>query len=231
MSMKVRHNYVEFVGQHTAGKTSTYRYVVEEKLLSPYVAMHPRLPEFRRPRIHFALSIPFLVVKNINQIWFVTYFFLRYAKWRWTNYRDVWQYLIKMVILHPYYKRYEYDVWFKQDMLHLLPRTFFKEEVDIERVFTEYFDHFAHLYNGIVYVDLSSENMQKRFAERHKGKSEKRQQNRRAIYEQAYKQNILMKEVLLAQNSVPVLVIDGNGSVEENAHKVAEFVRAKVLSR
>ena len=76
-----------------------------------------------------------------------------------------------MIILHPYYYRYDFDVFLKDDMLHMLQRVMFKKKVNLEEAFREYLMHFIYLYDGLIYVDIEPEVMWRRFKERFPGRS------------------------------------------------------------
>jgi len=222
--MKERKHYIEFVGQHTAGKTVTIHEIVDKSLLAPMQSVYPQ--QLKRRKIHFALMLPVLFVQNFIHFWFAVIFLLRYTKWNWTNYHAVGRHLLKMVLLHPYYeKHFEFDVWMKDDMLHLLPRIEFRRSVDTEVVLTKFFKHFAYLYEGIVYLDLPYEEMKRRFEERFKERSESRRANREKVYERAFEQNKILKKILVEQKQVPVLLLSGTESTEQNATESAEFIR------
>ena len=223
--------YVEFVGQYTAGKTSTYTYIVEQDLLKPYVVMHPHLPAYRRVRWHFAVWVPILAVLQIRQLWFVTWFFLRYAKVVDSSNWHIWYYLVKMVILHPYYERsFTFDLWLKDDMLHLLPRIVFRPGVDPEEAFARYFVQFAKRYDAVVYVGISFSSMQKRITKRQERKPKPDFAARWQSYRHAYGQHQAMKDMLQQQKHAPLLVIDGDGDLVENARTVSDFIRKTVLN-
>ena len=226
--MKKKPHYVEFVGQHTAGKTSTIQAIVDNEMLAPIAAMYPQ--QITRNNWHFYSVLPFLCVRQLPSLLFVLHFMLRYGSWRYTNYHAVGRHLIKMVVLHPYYERFPADVWFKDDMLHLLPRIQFRPTVDVRRVLEKYVEHFMQRYDGLVFIDVAVDVMRERFAERFKDRPTARREDRRIVYERAYTQNLFLKEILQNQTSVPVLFLEGEQSIEANAAAVVAFVREKVVS-
>ena len=142
----------EFVGAHGSGKTFTYRAITKQNLMAPYKALYPG--QVRRPRLHFALTWPIIAIRNVQHITFLIAFFLRYAQMGHTNFK-VLRALVKMIILHPYYYRYDFDVFLKDDMLHMLQRIKFKKKVNLEEAFREYLMHFIYLYDGLIYVDIA----------------------------------------------------------------------------
>lgn len=221
--MNERKYYIEFVGQHTAGKTSTIHDIVDNELLEPKVAIYPQ--NIQRSRLHFFLSLPILVLQNLRHLWFMVHFLSRYGEWSWINYHAAGRHLMKMVILHPYYKRFDFDIWMKDDMLHLLPRIAFRRTVDVEGVFREFFTHFSYLYDGIVYLNLSYDIMQQRFRSRFTVRPDKRRRSREPVYERAFIQNEILKRMLTEQTQVPVLVLDGADEVHKNSLQTVEFVK------
>lgn len=223
--MKRRKYYFEFVGQHTAGKTTIIRDIVDGDYLSPYVSIYPQL--VTRSRGFFWLHLPILFFKNIPHLWFLLRFSLRYAKLNWINFHAVGRHLWKMIILHPYFERFDFDIWMKDDLLHLLPRIEFKNSTNssVKSSFKLFFDHFKYLYDGIVYVDLPYDVMQERFFNRFKDRSRLRRASRTPVYERAFTQNILLKEILLEQEIVPVLVIRGTDSIDTNRESVVNFIK------
>lgn len=227
--MKNSKYYIEFVGQHTAGKTSILKHIVDQDLLKPLVAIYPQ--KVKRSQFHFWFSLPWLVLKNLNDLFFVSGFFLRHTKFSWINYHAAWRHLLKMVILHPYYERYNFDIWMKDDMLHLLPRIDFKKNVDVRVCLEKFFKRFESRYDGLVYVDLPYEIMQKRFLVRFDDRPKSRKKSRGPVYERSFQQTLLLKEILLDQKSIPVLVIDGTEDISDNAKKAASFIKAKVCTK
>ncbi|MEX0917675.1 MAG: hypothetical protein WDZ93_00810 [Candidatus Paceibacterota bacterium] len=225
--MRSKQYYVEFVGQHGAGKTRTIHEIVNRDMLAPYAAVYPQ--QLQRSRVHFACSVPLLLVLHIRHVWFVGRFLLQYAKWNWINYHAAARHLIKMVVLHPYYEsRFDFDIWMKDDMLHLLPRIEFQDGVEVIAVFRKYFNHFAYRYNGVVYIELPYDVMMQRFEQRFRARDPKRKENRTPVYERAFQQNKLLKQVLTEQTLVPVLVIDGTHDVSDNAQQVVAFIRTHI---
>ena len=222
--MTQKRTYVEFVGMHTSGKTTIIKEIVHSSLLEPLCAVYPQ--KLERRRLHFAFSLPRVFISEFRNIWFVFFFLLRYAKWHWTNYHAAGRHLLKMVLLHPYYeKNFAFDVWMKDDMLHLLPRIEFRKGVDVSRVLREFFEHFAYRYDALVYVEVQYTQIQKRFEERFKMRPAALRENRIVVYKRAHSQNKILKEVLLAQKKVPVLELDGRDSISSNAKKAALFIR------
>ena len=134
----------------------------------------------------------------------------------------------KMVILHPYYSKFDFDIWIKDDLLHLLPRIEFRKSVNVLSAFQKFFDRFAHLYDGLVYVDLPYKEMKKRFQNRFENRSSTRRANRMQVYERAFKQNIFLKRVLLNQSKVPILTLSGLAQVNNNSTMIVEFIKASI---
>lgn len=227
--MKPQKYYVEFLGQHTAGKTTTIHEVVHQGRMAPLVAIYPQ--QITRSRVGFFLALPWLVISNIHHLWFVAHFLARYAVFNWINYHAVARHLFKMVLLHPYYERYAFDVWMKDDMLHLLPRIEFKHGVDVARVLKTFFNHFAYRYDGLVYVDIPYEVMRARFEHRFAGRDPARRDNRGPVYERSYKQTAVLREIISLQKAIPVLMLDGTQPVTENAQRVASFITTHVMHK
>ncbi|MCB9811689.1 hypothetical protein H6783_02150 [Candidatus Nomurabacteria bacterium] len=225
--MKGRPYYIEFVGQHTAGKTTIIHAIVDGGLLEPRIAVYPQ--QLRRARWHFVLSLPLLILTNAHHLLFVAAFFVGKAKWQWTNYQDVARHIFKMVLLHPYYHRYQFDIWMKDDMLHFLPRILFREGIGIEKAFLQFFDHFAFLYDGLVFVEIPHAVMQERFAARFKTQSQQRKTTREPIYEHAFAQNVALLQVLKQQSKVPLLILDGCRETKENTMRVVSFINSEVI--
>lgn len=222
-----RKYYVEFVGQHTAGKTITIKEIVDSELLAPKVAVYPQ--KIKRSQFNFILALPLLVIKHINDLYFVIKFLVLYTSWSWINYHAVGRHLLKMVLLHPYYcENYDFDIWFKDDMLHLLPRLQFNKNINVEDIFKTYFFHFSDLYDGIVYIDLPYEVMIKRFENRFRTRDVRRRENRTPVYERAFRQNLILRKVISEQKNIPFLILDGTDVISDNAKKVAEFVKTYV---
>ena len=214
--------YIEFVGQHTAGKTTVIRDIVDRGLLEPTKAIYPQ--KINRSRLDFTCSMPRLFFDHIRDILFIFQFFARNVKCNWVNYHSAGRHMWKMIILHPYFLKFDFDVWMKDDLLHLLPRLEFKHGVNISDAFGAFFNHFAHWYSGLVFIDLPHEDMKARFNERFKNRPHRRRENRSKVYERAYAQNTVLKYVLLEQNKVRVLVLDGKSDVTIKSEQVVKFI-------
>lgn len=227
MSANIKKYYVEFVGAHGSGKTFTYHAITKQNLMAPHNALYPG--QVQRPTLHFALRWPIVAIKNGRHIIFVFGFFLRYAKVRHINFK-VLRSLVKMVILHPYYYRYDFDVFLKDDMLHMLQRIIFKSKVKIEDAFREYLMHFMYLYDGIIFVDIEPEVMWGRFEKRFPGKSHTFKKKRAVIHERAWRQSQILRRVIISQTAVPYLVLEGCDNVQKNANKVVLFVNQKIIA-
>ncbi len=221
--------YIEFVGQHTAGKTSTIHRIVDGDMLRPLVAMYPQ--KIKRSNTHLTLSLPTLFVQSFGDLFFLAKFMFRFTKLSPINYHAVWRHLFKMVLLHRYYQHYDFDIWMKDDMLHLLPRSAFRSGVDVRHAFGKFFAHFAYLYDAIIYIDLPKDVMLQRFSSRFSNRSRRRRKSREPVYERAFEQNKILKRVLFEQSEVPVLEISGTNGVEENAVEVVEFINKIVYER
>lgn len=225
--MSHKHTYIEFVGQHSAGKTTTIQQIVDKHLLAPLDATYPQ--KLKRNQLHFLASLPLLFIQNTRHTWFLMRFLLRNAKRNWINYHAVARHLFKMIALHPYYdKMFAFDVMLKDDMLHLLPRIEFRDGVDVAGAFTTFVSHFAHRYNGLVYMEVSYEKMKERFEERFQERPRSRRKSREQVYERAYKQNKILKRVLLEQREIPILVLNGEDAINENTEKVTHFIRTNI---
>lgn len=225
--MSHKHTYIEFVGQHSAGKTTTIHYLVDQRLLKPLRAVYPQ--QLKRNQMHFIGMVPFLFVQNIQHAWFLSRFLLRNAELNWINYHAVARHLFKMIILHPYYdKTFSFDVMLKDDMVHLLPRIAFRKDVNIELALREFISHFAYRFDGLVYMEVPYAKMKERFEERFQARPHSRKKSREPVYERAYEQNKVLKQVLLEQRKIPVLVLSGEDAIEENAEKVADFIRTNI---
>lgn len=230
MSTTSKKYYVEFVGQHTAGKTTIIRHIVDNGLLEPKIAIYPQ--KIKRSKIHFAICLPMLALKNIRNTFFILWFLMRHTKWSWINYHSTGRHLLKMVLLHPYYsEKFDFEIWMKDDMLHLLPRLQFRKNVKVKELFQKYFSHFSKIYDGIVFVDLPYDVMKARFQSRFKNRNLRRMKNRTPVYERAYQQNLILKEVISEQKDVPYLIISGTEEPADNAKKVVEFVKQNVYEK
>ena len=225
MSIRKKY-YIEFVGAHGAGKTYTYHVIAKQQLLKPYQSLYPG--QVKRPRIHFALSCFIISVKNIKNLVFVITFFLKNAQINLINFK-VLRSLIKMIILHPYYFRFNFNFLLKDDMLHMLQRIIFKPSINIENVFYQYFTHFSYLYDGLVFVDISTKIMKERFKKRFPGKSENFKKSRKKIHERVKKQSINLRKIVTLQTIVPYLIIDGNDDVNKNAQKIITFIKNEII--
>ena len=215
--------YIEFVGQHTAGKTTVIQDIVDRGLLEPKIAIYPQ--KIKRSRINFIIRLPFLFLSNIFDIFFIFKFLLCNVKFNWTNYHSAGRHMWKMVILHPYFLKFDFDVWMKDDLLHLLPRLEFKKNVDVYSALTMFFEHFEHWYDGLVFIDLPYEEMKIRFDKRFENRTEHRRTNRAEVYERAFAQNILLKGILQRQVRTPILILDGNADVKVKSAQVVEFIQ------
>lgn len=227
MNTNIKKYYVEFVGAHGSGKTFTYHAITKQNLMAPFKALYPG--QVRRPRLHFALTWPIIAIRNIRHIIFLIVFFLRYAQMGHINFK-VLRSLIKMVILHPYYYRFDFDVFLKDDMLHMLQRIKFKKKVILEEAFREYLMHFIYLYDGLIYVDIEPEVMWRRFKKRFPDKSVSFKKARAIIHERAWQQSRVLRRVIITQTAVPYLVLEGGNNVHENAQKVVSFLNQKIIA-
>lgn len=230
MSSKSGKYYIEFVGQHTAGKTKTIHEIVDNNLLFPNTAIYPQ--KIKRSRLHFYFYLSIIFIKNINNFLFVLLYLLVNTKWSWINYHSSDRHLIKMVLLHPYYSGLKgFDTWMKDDMLHLLPRLEFKKDLNVKDKLEKFFDKFSYLYDGIVYIDLPYEVMRQRFEDRFQNRDKNRKENRGPVYERAFKQNIILKDIICNQNKIPYLIIDGTQNISENADKVVKFIKSNIYEK
>jgi len=215
--------YIEFVGQHTAGKTTVIHDIVDRGLLEPVNAIYPQ--KIKRSRLDLVFCMPRLIFVHMIDILFLFQFFARNVKCNWMNYHSAGRHMWKMIFLHPYFSKFDYDVWMKDDLLHLLPRLEFKPGVDTSDAFNLFFNHFSHWYSGLVFIDLPYEDMKVRFNERFKNRPHQRRKNRSKVYERAYVQNKILKHVLLEQNKVRVLVLDGKSEVAMKSAQVVKFIK------
>lgn len=218
--------YIEFVGAHGAGKTFTYHVIAKQQLLKPYTSLYPG--QIKRLEFHFLLSCPFIAIKNILNIIFVLKFFCKYSRFTKINLK-VLTVLIKMIILHQYYFRYDFNFFLKDDMLHMLQRIVFRAQVNIEEAFREYFVHFQNKYSGIIFVDIDKKTMLKRFKKRFPGKSKTFKENRAIIHERVKKQSKFLRKVIITQKNTPYLILNGNDDVNKNAQKVISFCKANII--
>ena len=218
--------YIEFTGAHGAGKTHTYHAIAKQQLLKPYKSLYPG--QVKRPRFHFFINCPLIALKNIKHIFFVISFFLRYAETCLTNFK-ILRTLIKMIILHPYYNRFDFNIFLKDDMLHIIQRIIFKIDLNIEKLFREYFMHFIYLYDGLIFVDINTTVMHERFKKRFPGKSQNFIKSRRIIHNRVKTQSKMLRNVIISQTAVPYLVINGNEEVSKNAEKVVTFINKKII--
>ena len=218
--------YVEFTGAHGAGKTYTYHVIAKQQLLRPYISLYPG--QVQRPRFHFLMSCPVIALKNIKHILFVVSFFLRYAKICLINFK-ILRTLIKMIILHPYYNRFNFNILLKDDMLHMIQRIIFKIDLNVEKLFREYFLHFTYLYDGLIFVDIDTEIMHERFKKRFPGRSKSFIRSRKIIHDRVKVQSEMLREVITSQTIVPYLLINGNDKVSKNAENVIKFINKKII--
>lgn len=218
--------YVEFAGAHGAGKTHTYHVIAKQQLLKPYISLYPG--QVQRPRFHFLMSCPVIALKNIKHILFVVSFFLQYAKICLINFK-ILRTLIKMIILHPYYNRFHFNVLLKDDMLHMIQRIIFKKDLNVEKLFRKYFLHFTYLYDGLIFVDIDTEVMRERFKKRFPGKSKNFIRSRKIIHDRVKVQSEMLREVITSQTIVPYVLINGNDKVSKNVENVVTFIKKKII--
>ena len=221
-----RKYYIEFVGAHGAGKTYTYHEITKKQLLKPYKSFFPG--QVNRPKLHFAFNCPSIVLKNLKHILFVISFFYKYSKTKLLNFK-VCRVLIKMIILHTYYYRYDFNIFLKDDMLHMIQRIIFKNDVDVDEVFDQFFSHFSYLYDGLIFVDISTKKMEERFKKRFPGKSENFKKSRKKIHERVKKQSANLRKIITLQNIVPYLIVNGNDDVNKNAQKIITFIKNEII--
>lgn len=134
-----------------------------------------------------------------------------------------------MIILHPYYNRFNFNVLLKDDMLHMLQRIIFRTNLNVENLFRKYFIHFAYLYDGLIFVDIDTKVMNERFKKRFPGRSKKFIKSRKTIHKRVKVQSKMLREVITSQKIVPYLVINGNDKVSKNAAKVVLFFNEKII--
>lgn len=134
-----------------------------------------------------------------------------------------------MIILHPYYNRFNFNVLLKDDMLHMIQRIIFRKGLDIEDLFHKYFIHFAYLYDGLIFVDIDPKVMNERFKKRFPGRSKKFIKSRKIIHERVKVQSKMLREVIRSQKIVPYLIINGNNKVSKNAANVVSFFNKKII--
>ena len=77
----------------------------------------------------------------------------------------------------------------------------------------------------MVFIDLPYEDMKTRFDKRFENRTERRRTNRAEVYERAFAQNILLKDVLHRQTCIPILILDGNADVKVKSAQVVEFIK------
>ena len=226
MTVNRKKYYVEFTGAHGAGKTFTYHAIAKQQLLKPCKSLYPG--QVQRPKVHFILSCPLLALKNIRHILFVIIFFFKYTEIGQLNLK-VLRVLIKMIILHPYYYRFDFDILLKDDMLHMIQRIIFKKHVEVEKAFREYLMHFIYIYNGLIYVDIEIKVMHERFKKRFPGKSQAFKKSREVIHNRVHLQSKMLRRVITSQKIIPYLIINGSDNVHKNAQKVVAFINKKII--
>ena len=220
--------YIEFAGAHGAGKTFIYHAIAKQQLLKPYKSIYPA--QVKRSKLHFILSCPIIAFKNFFHILFILSFFFRYAKLNLLNFK-VLRVLIKMIILHPYYYHFDFNVFLKDDMLHMTQRIIFKKKIDLNKVFNEYLTHFSYLYDGLIFVDIEKKIMRNRFKKRFPGKSEAFKKNRAIIHERVKKQSKFLRKVVTSQTKVPFLIINGSDDVNQNVQKIILFFNQRIIRK
>lgn len=218
--------YVEFVGPHGAGKTVTCKYIHKQNLLKPYTTLYPTTAQ--RHKVHFLLCCPFIALKNIKHIIFVIIFFIQNGKISRINFKTL-RSLLKMIILHPYYYRFNFDVYLKDDMLHMLPRIIFKEKTNIESALKKFLMYFIYLYDGFVYVDIDEKIMHERFKKRLYGEKANLKNSKLILHNRVRKQSSILKKVITSQVYTPHIIIDGKREIYKNAQKVAKFINEIVI--
>jgi len=226
MVVENRKYYIEFVGTHGAGKTFTYHEITKKNLLEPHKSIYPG--QINRPRLHFLMSCPIIGLKNIKHIIFVTLFMCKYSKINRLNFK-IYRTLFKMIVLHYYYYRFNFDFYLKDDMLHIILRIIFKPKVDIECAFTEFFEFFHHLYDGLVFFDITSTTLDERFQNRFSGKTAAFIKSRLHIHQRSREQAKFLRRVLTTQRLVPIMVIDGGADVKSNADEIVSFIKTTIL--
>jgi hypothetical protein len=220
--------YFEFIGAHGSGKTYTYHLIAKKNLLRPLKAIYPG--QVCRPKLHFMVFWPVIACKNIHHIIFVINFFLKHSQFRLVNFR-VLRSLIKMIILHPYYSRFDFDVLVKDDMLHLLLRVLFKTDTNIGSAYEEYFHHFSYLYSGFVFVETLPTIILDRFKHRFPNKNNSFKSARLVVHKRSIQQSAILKQVIEKQRIVPFVIIDGAGDGQTNAEKVSVFINQTILKK
>lgn len=134
-----------------------------------------------------------------------------------------------MIILHPYYNRFNFNVLLKDDMLHMIQRIIFRTDLNVENLFRKYFIHFAYLYDGLIFVDIDTKVMNERFKKRFPGRSKKFIKSRKTIHKRVKVQSKMLREVITSQKIIPYLIINGNDKVSKNAAKVVLFFNKKII--
>ena len=134
-----------------------------------------------------------------------------------------------MIILHPYYNRFNFNVLLKDDMLHMIQRIIFRTDLNVKNLFRKYFIHFAHLYDGLIFVDIDTKVMNERFKNRFPGKSKRYIRSRKIIHDRVKVQSKMLREVIISQKIVPYLIINGNDKVSKNAANFVSFFNKKII--
>lgn len=220
--------YIEFIGAHGAGKSFLCKGIAKQQPLHSFNIIHPS--NVRRPKLHFILSCPIIAIKNIKHILFVISYFFYYTKLKIINLK-VLRSLLKMIILHQYYYRFNYDILLKDDMLHMLQRIVFKPKIEIETAFKAYFTHFSYLYDGLVFVCIDHDTIKERFKYRFKGKSESFKNIRKLIHERAFHQSKILRKVISSQNLIPFILVDGTNDLQMNSDKIISFINNKIIRK
>jgi len=152
---------------------------------------------------------------KIFYLFFIFKFFTHNVKFNWTNYHTAVRHMWKMII--PYFLKFDFEVWIKDDMLHILPRLESRQIVDVSCALKKFFNYFAKWCDGLIYIGLPYEDINARFDRHSENRPQNRKANRAEIYERAYAQIMLLKDVLLKQTTIPVFVLDGNSDLDDKS--------------
>ena len=223
---------VEFVGLPTSGKTTIYKQIeADENLLSKYLIITPNtFSKLSTSTIY--LNLPILILSNLRNIVFITYFCLVSCKWNRFNFY-IYKHLIKMLLLTSFYKRRKHDFLLRECLIHFLTVLTFKDKIEKESVMETFLLKMEKQYAVFVYVDISEGDFYNRFIKRIK-KDKKNYVNtlskkqRSQFFENAYSNHLVLKKIVHKKIQTPSIVLDGTKPPEENAVIAARFIEKHV---
>ncbi len=218
---------IDFFGLHGSGKSTVYKATIElavaEGVDLNLVTLRDFVPKWRKYPV--LLCLVFIKIKDI---FFILYFFHRYAVFGKYNRQRMFS-LLRLFLQTEYeYKSQSFDFYLHDGILHKLIDVEFCSSSDVNQIFDLFWQRFKYKYVAIVIHEIDEKTYYERVEIRYKknkGFAKYMDDNKVASVwlERSRQQYQIMRDII-KNSDVPFLVLAGSDKVERKAEQVLDFV-------